>query len=173
MEETFTYQCSSCGQIHNSWPALTFNSPSFYHALSENEKQEIAELDSDFCIITHPDHTYRFIRCTFEQLVTDHCQNLEYGVWVSLSEESFQDYEDNFNNESHTGGYFGWLSNSIPDYIFKDSIPLNVTIQGGNLRPKIEPHSSFKHPFVHDFYNGITKAEAENRINNMLNPGKR
>jgi len=36
-------------------------------------------------------------------------------------------------------------------------------------RPFVYPHQSYDHPFVDDFYNGITKEEAEKRINRVLN----
>ena len=169
MKKTIKYFCSKCGQEHDSWPALTFNSPTSYYVLSENDKHEIAEIDSDFCVITHPDQTNRFIRCTLTQKIIDHCENLEYGLWVSLSEKSFQDYIDNFDNENHEVGYFGWLSNNIPDYTFNKSIPMNVYTRSGNQRPEIVPHDDFEHPFVIDYYNGITKAEAERRVSDMLN----
>jgi len=35
----------------------------------------------------------------------------------------------------------------------------------GNERPEIFPHEDFDHPFVKDYYSGISKKEAENRIN--------
>lgn len=38
----------------------------------------------------------------------------------------------------------------------------------GNDRPEIFPHEDFDHPFVKDYYEGITKAEAEKRINAIL-----
>jgi len=30
------------------------------------------------------------------------------------------------------------------------------------------PHEDFDHPFVYDYYNGISKEEAERRIHEML-----
>jgi hypothetical protein len=38
----------------------------------------------------------------------------------------------------------------------------------GNGRPEVFPHEDFDHPFVKDYYNGISKKEAENRINKMI-----
>jgi hypothetical protein len=163
------YTCSCCGKTHEEWPALTFDSPTNYNNLSAEEKTAIGEIDSDFCVIRHADQTDRFIRCTLTQKITDHCDTLEYGLWVSLSEKSFEDYSANFNNENHETGYFGWLSNNLPDYDFNKSIPTDVFTRTGNHRPDIVPHQDFDHPFVHDYYNGITKAEAERRINAMLN----
>lgn len=163
------YICSCCGKEHEGWPAITYSSPSNYRGLTQEEKQQLAELTSDFCIIKHPDQTDRFIRCILTQKVIDHCESLEYGLWVSLSEKSFEDYSKNFDNENHQATYFGWLSNDLPGYKFDESIPTTVYTRTGNERPEIIPHESFDHPFVHDYYNGITKTEAERRINNALN----
>ncbi len=168
MIEIIKYTCSRCGKEHEEWPALTYISPTNYNTLSDEDKQTIGELDDDFCIIRHKDQTDRFIRCTLTQKVVDHCENLEYGLWVSLSEKSFQDYSDNFKNQNHETKYFGWLCNDLPDYDFIESIPTTVFTRTGNQRPEIVPYENFDHPFVHDYYNGITKAEAEKRIKAML-----
>ncbi len=161
------YICSCCGKEHEGWPSLTYDSPSNYHYLSEDDKQKTGELDSDFCIIRYPDQTDRFIRCTLTQKVNDHCCDLDYGLWVSLSEKSFLDYSENFDNENHETTYFGWLSSDLPGYDFSESIPTNVVTRTGSQRPEIIPHESFDHPFVRDYYEGITKAEAERRIRSM------
>jgi len=168
MTEQIKYKCNSCGQEHEEWPALTFKSPDNYDALSKEDKENIAEIDPDFCIIKHDDETDRFIRCTLTQKVTDHCEDLDYGLWVSLSEKSFNDYSDNYKNENHEAKYFGWLCNDIPEYEFKEGIPTTVFTQLGNKRPIIVPHEDFDHPFVKDYHNGITKNEAEKRIKAML-----
>jgi hypothetical protein len=168
MPEPIKYKCSCCGEDHEEWPALSYISPASYNALSDSDKKELGDLSNDFCTIRHPEQTHRFIRCTLTQKVTDHCEDLEYGLWVSLSEKSFQDYRDNYNNENHETGYFGWLSNNLPDYNFDKSIPTNVFTRTGNQRPEIVPHNEFDHPFVYDYYNGITKAEAERRIKAMM-----
>ena len=169
MTEQIKYTCSCCAQEHFEFPALTFNSPDNYDTLSQQDKETIAEINSDFCVITHPDQTDKLIRSTLTQKVIDHCENLEYGLWVSLSEKSFNDYSDNFDNENHETKYFGWLCNDIPEYEFKESIPTTVFTRTGNQRPEIVPHEDFDHPFVKDYYNGITKGEAERRIKTMLN----
>ncbi|WP_423148126.1 DUF2199 domain-containing protein [Rubrolithibacter danxiaensis] len=168
MTERIKYTCSCCGQEHFEFPALTFKSPDNYDTLSHQDKEIIAEISSDFCVITHSDQTDRFIRCTLTQKVIDHCEDLEYGLWVSLSEKSFNDYSENFDNENHETKYFGWLCNDIPEYEFKESIPTTVFTRAGNQRPEIVPHEDFDHQFVKDYYNGITKDEAERRIKTML-----
>jgi hypothetical protein len=169
MADNNRYTCSCCGKAHEEWPALTYISPTNYNNLSEEDKATIGELDTDFCIIRYSDHTARFIRCTLTQKVIDHCEDLEYGLWVSLSEKSFQDYSANFLNENHLTQYFGWLSSDLPDYDFTQaSIPTTVLTRSGNSRPQIIPHKEFDHPFVKDYYLGITKNDAERRINDMI-----
>lgn len=168
MPESIKYICSICGKEHEDWPALSYQAPLYYDQLSDEEKLNNAELDADFCVIRDPDQTNRFIRGTLTQKVVDHCENLEYGLWVSLSEKSFDDYKNNFDN-NHEAGYFGWLSNNLPDYQFESSVPTNVITRPDGLRPEIIPHESFDHPFVRDYYNGITKAEAERRISAIFN----
>jgi hypothetical protein len=142
MSESSKYICSHCGKEHDDWPALAYSSPTNYDELSGEEKQNWGALDSDFCIISYPDQTDRFIRCTMTQKVLDHCEDLEYGLWVSLSETSFQDYSDNFNQENHETTYFGWLANVLPDYDFSVSIPTTVFTRKGNERPEIVPHET-------------------------------
>ncbi|WP_103072305.1 DUF2199 domain-containing protein [Aquimarina sediminis] len=161
-------KCSECGQVHSEWPALTFKSPSNYHNLSDNEKLDMGKLDSDFCEIHYEDQVDRFIRVTLTQKVNDACEILEYGLWVSLSEKSYSDYKENYNNTNHETGYFGWLCNTIPEYRDTSSIPCDVMTKRGNNRPEIFPHKDVDHPFVRDYYHGISKEEAENRINEMI-----
>jgi hypothetical protein len=169
MSDQTKYMCPDCGQVHDEWPALAFTSPASYDVLPENMKEEIGELTSDFCIVRNPEQTDRFIRGTLTIKVNDHCEDLEYGLWVSLSEKSFQDYSANFGNPDHEAKYFGWLSNDIPEYeIPEGSIPTTVFTRKDGLRPEIVPHEDFDHQLVRDYYEGITKAEAARRIQTML-----
>jgi len=168
MAKPVKYICDCCGKEHTDWPALAYDSPMYYAQLSEEDKQTIATLSSDFCTINHPEQTDRFVRCTLTQKVIDDCQTLEYGLWASLSEKSYQDYTANYNNDSHETTYFGWMSNELPGYIYDGSIPATVFTRTNGARPEIVPHDNFNHPFVNDYYNGITKAEAEKRIQAML-----
>lgn len=169
MTPPIKYTCSCCGKELEEWPALTYQSPMNYDTLSKEEKENIATLTTDFCTITYPDQTDRFIRCILIQKVKDSCQQVEYGIWVSLSEKNYTDYSQNFNNQHHQTTYFGWLCNDIPGYQFKESIPTTVHTSTGNQRPEIIPHQDYNHPFVKDYHNGITIAEAERRITEMIN----
>lgn len=159
------YTCSVCGQVHEGFPALAFDAPYFYHILSEEDKREIAELDDDFCIIRHPGQTDRFIRVVLTQRIIDFPETLEYGVWVSLSEKSFNDYKEHYNTNNHLTTYFGYLSNQLPGYEKTLSIRTNVQTATGDSRPEIFPHDDqMDNPFVKDYFDGISREEAEKRI---------
>lgn len=161
------FTCKCCGKEHDEWPAIAYSSPSPYLDLTE-EELEYSELTSDFCIIEYPEQTDRFIRVVFVQEVIDSCQDLDYGVWVTLSEKSFDEYVENYNNKEFEATYFGWFSNYLPDYEFTVNIPATVEVNNTIGRPLIYPHRDYEHQLVHDFYNGITKEEAEKRINTAL-----
>jgi hypothetical protein len=172
MSKNVTFTCPCCGKTHNEWPALAYVAPVHYHNLSEEQKRQQATLSEDFCVIRYPEETGRFVRCTLTQKVIDHCFNLEYGLWCSLSEKSYTDYSEHFGDEDHEASYFGWLSNDITGYSFEKSIPTMVKTRTGGQRPEIIPDPNFDHPFVRDYYNGISLEEAEKRIEAILDKAK-
>ncbi|MCW3106161.1 MAG: hypothetical protein JWQ09_667 [Segetibacter sp.] len=154
-----TYTCSSCGKQHEGLAAIAFDTPS----LSDEDKEKITELTSDFCVIQHEDQTDRYIRAVLFQKVIDHCEDLQYGIWVSLSEKSFNDYKANFHNNDHEAIYFGFLCNWITGYESTLSLHTNVELSKGGSRPQVIPHES-DHLFLKDYYNGISIEEAQRRI---------
>jgi hypothetical protein len=161
--------CSCCGKAHHEWPALVYSRPAYYDDLTEEGKNNFAELTSDYCVIKHEGQTDRFIRVTLTIPVNNSDQGLHYGLWVSLSEDSFYDYIEKFDEEEREGGYFGWISNNIIGYSDSLSIPTDVWLKPNGLRPEIVPHLDYDHPLVHDYYNGISRAVAEERIHKVLN----
>lgn len=161
------YICECCGEEKEDWPALAYPFPLFYSNLSE-EEQKNAELTSDLCIVENPEYAHYFIRAVMVQQVANSCQDVEYGIWVSLSEKSFNEYVENYDNKEFETEYFGWLSNYLPDYDFEENIPTTVVVNNSVGRPFVFPHQSLDHPFVHDFYNGISQEEAERRMDVVL-----
>lgn len=149
------YTCAKCGKEHEGWPAITFDSPFYYNELSDEDKNSIAKLSDDFCVIKHEDQTDRFIRAVIHQKVNGDCQTLDYGVWVSLSEKSYKDYLDNYENEKHEGTYFGYICNKLVGYADTLLIKANVILRG-KTRPEVIPHDDQQdNDFVRDYYKGI------------------
>jgi len=161
------YICPCCGEEKEDRPAIAYSAPYPYFSLSDEELED-SELSSDLCVIRYSDETCYFIRAVLVQKVNNDCQDLEYGVWVSLSEKSFENYVENYDDKAFDGGYFGWLANYLPDYEFSNSIPTDVVVNNKIGRPFIYPHESHEHPFVQDFYQGISKEEAERRVDFVL-----
>ncbi|KQT33084.1 hypothetical protein ASG22_17840 [Chryseobacterium sp. Leaf405] len=162
------YICQCCGGEKEDWPAIAYSAPYPYFHLTEEELKN-SELTSDLCIIRYSDETCYFVRTVLVQEVNESCQDLDYGIWVSLSEKSFNEYVENYDNKEFEGECFGWLASYFHNYDFNENIPTDVFINNKIGRPFVYPHESCDHPFVKDFYNGISKEEAEKRINKVLN----
>ena len=159
------FKCSKCGEEHEGWPAIAFDMPHYYHILSVQDKKEMATLDDDFCIINHGDQIDRFIRVVLFQKVKDSCQDLHYGLWVSVSEKTFNTYSEHFKQGTLEGSFFGYLCSNVPGYDNTLSIKTNVHVSKGVNRPEIVPHDDqMDIPFVKDYYEGISLEEAEQRI---------
>lgn len=163
------FKCTKCGKVHDELPALAFLSPDYYSYLSDEDKNNIAELTEDFCIIRHPEQTDRFIRTTMTFKIMDACENLDYGIWVSVCEKTFEEYKADFKNNIEGKTYFGRICNEIPEYK-ENTIGLHVDVKtrANGIRPEIIPHQS-EHDLIRDWEKGITISEAERRVENMMN----
>ena len=142
--------------MHDELPALSFLSPDYHNYLSEEDKKEIAELCEDVCIIRHPEQTDRFIRTTMTFQIIDTCEDLDYGIWVSVSKKTFDEYKSNLKNNIEGETYFGRICNEIPEY--KEStlgLHVNVVTKANEIRPEIIPHQS-EHGLIRNWEKGIT-----------------
>lgn len=165
-----TYFCETCNQEHESWPALTFNAPDFYVQLNEEEKRD-AVLSPDLCVVQKDGETYCFIRCVMFQKVNEHCQDLEYGLWVSVSGKSYKDYVQHFDNENHQVQYFGWLSNWLPEYEKFVWVKMHIAVNNANnQRPRafVQIVNDPDIPLVRDYFQGISKAGAQARVDKLM-----
>lgn len=161
------YKCAECGKMHEGWPAIAYITPHYYDILSDEDKElYVKELNDDFCVIEHEDQTDYFIRAILLLEVKGNCQPLNYGIWVSLSASSFEDYNEHFFTEDYDATYFGYISSNIPGYNNILHTKANVVYTGGRQRPEVIPHDNqTDNDFTLDYYNGITIKEAEKRIN--------
>lgn len=167
------YTCAQCGEGEphghgeNEWPALGFARPDAYVSLSEAEKESIAEASNDLCVIAYADQIDRFVRGTMSIPIIGEDRTLEYGPWTSVSEQSFEDYVDHYEDPDHHEHYFGWLATEIPGYEFPEPLALQV-ITRGLERPHLMPDPESDHPLARDVHHGITREEAELRIRSLL-----
>lgn len=160
-----TYVCTCCGETHEDWPAWGYNSPDCYFYLSDAEKTQFqAECDRNTCRIAYPEQTDYFIRTVLVLPVQGHDVTLEYGVWLSVSEQDYHDYRKHFNDDDHRAAYVGYLANALPDYPQVYDVIAKAHTQGGSLRPLLELKPDQDHPLVRDFYQGVPFAEAQERV---------
>lgn len=159
-EYTFNYYKRS----QNDWPSIICTYPSSYQNLSRVDKEFNTVLNSFICTIKYLKHTERFVRCTLSQKIIGQASDLQYEIWIALSEENFKDYTQNYNHEYKEKIYPGIISNDFLPYDNTKGIPVSVILKIGKLRPAIIPNHNVDHAFVMNFYTGITKLEAEDRI---------
>lgn len=162
------YTCPQCGAQHEELPAIGYNVPDMYDELTEEEQDEMGEANSDFCTINYPDgQTDYFIRTVLRIPVTDStCQTLDYGLWVSLSEEAFNDYKEHYNTTvDRAATYIGYICNMPPGYDDEVyDVEVDVEVGDDSNRPFIHPLKEQQHPLVQDAHKGITLKEAMRRV---------
>jgi len=163
MAAIFAFHCSCCGELHEGSPSFAFNAPDPYAWLTDEQKQDIAHLTDDVCVIRHEDRTDHFIRAVLEIPIVGIGEPFVWGVWVSASKESFERYVQTFDKPIEGDGFFGWLSNSIHLYPSDQTRPSDVYIQRGGLRPKLVLHTpkGRTDQLVIDQQTGITVERAQ------------
>jgi len=150
----------------NTLPTLSAPVPDQYLMLSDSQKQD-AILNSDYCIISHPNQTDYFIRTYLIQKLSDNSEVLEYGVWISISKENLNKYlEGNVNDQI----FPEYLCTQVFPYTDVYQIRMNIIISDSDQIPESVPQDGqMSKPFVKDYYDGITKKEALHRIKKVYN----
>ena len=163
MAAIFAFTCTCCGNVHEGSPSFAFEAPGQYSSLSEEQKKLMGKLSDDFCTITHEDGTDYFIRTVLEIPIHGVLEPFTWGVWVSLSEESFSRYVETYDRPVEGEGFFGWLCNRPSVYPHGGSLATDVVVQVGGLRPKLRLHhgSASDEQLVVDQQQGISIARAQ------------
>lgn len=127
--------------------------PALYYSIPDNERISRVELSSDQCII---DDQAFFVRGCLEIPVHDSTDPFVWGVWVSLSKNSFARTQELWTQEGREQEppYFGWLSTELP--IYPGTINLRTLVHTRPLgsRPFIELEPT-EHPLSIEQRQGI------------------
>lgn len=83
-----------------------------------------------------------------------------WGVWVSLSEQSFNHYVETWDEPDTSKGYFGWFCSELPYYESTYSLATDVNPHSEGSRPTLCLHET-EHELYHDFINGISIEKAQ------------
>jgi hypothetical protein len=100
-----------------------------------------------------------FIRGVLRIPVVDGDEDFAYGVWSSLSKDSFNRVNELWDDPARVDepAYFGWLSNSLPGYDETLNLPLDVITEALELRPALQLHDG-DHELIREQQEGITAA---------------
>lgn len=163
MAGIFAFKCSCCGEIHEGSPSFGLQAPDQYVSLSEEQKTRIATLSSDVCTIVHGGEADHFIRAMLEIPIVGVAEPFLWGVWVSLSEKSFNRYRETYESPVAGEGFFGWVCNEIKLYPYDKPRPSDVIVQPGRNRPKVVLHRADTEddPLVIDQTHGVSVARAQ------------
>lgn len=150
-----TWACSVCGLEHEGLPLdWAYDAPAYW----DGGRTEADWISTDVCVWTDDagSRCY-FIRGVLRLPIVGTDDGLRYGVWSSLSEESFERVVDLWEDQAriHEPPYFGWLSNSLPGYPETLNLPLDVATIAVDLRPALVLHDG-DHPLVREQRDGIT-----------------
>lgn len=153
MDHTWTCRC--CGKTFDTLPMdYGFTAPRNWFGLPEAERRTRATLTDDVCII---DETEHHVRGCLEIPVTDTSETLIWGVWVSVSKESYRYIVDRWTSPipEDEPPRFGWLCTWINGYPEPHQIRCHVFLRSGNLRPRIVLEST-DYPLAVEQHSGIT-----------------
>lgn len=149
------WRCAMCGEEHVGLPLdLAFDEPWYW----DGGRAEGDRLGADLCTWTDDDGvSCFFVRGVIELPIVENGETFAYGVWSSLSEQSFESVLDRWDEPvgEDDPTYFGWLSNSLPGYPETLNLPLDVVTRGARLRPAFFLHGG-DHPLIREQHEGIT-----------------
>lgn len=121
------FEGSICGEAHDL-ANISFGSdrPIQWELLSDGDRAK-SELTEEQCIIETQEGQHFFVRARLQIPIKSTDTSFTWGVWCSLSEQSFIEMSEQWENPEREslGPYFGWLSTKIPEYpdtmFFKDN----------------------------------------------------
>ena len=148
------WTCHTCGEEHEGLPLdWGFDEPAYW----DGGRSDDDTLTSDLCTWTDDAGTLNyFIRGVLHIPIVDAEETFRYGVWSSLSEQSFERVVELWDDPRRVHeSYFGWLSNSLPGYPETLNLPVDVVTAELNLRPAIVLHET-DHPLAREPREGIT-----------------
>ncbi len=162
----FEFKCATCGETHKGMPTFGSDKPLSYYKVPEKERESRCDCGTDDCVI---DENSFFIRGCIEIPVIDEEEPFVWGVWVSLSKESFEKWLGCFeeNKRSHVGPFFGWLNAWLKPYPDTINIKTQVHLRNDGIRPYIELEPT-EHPLAVEQRNGISKERVAELYSEMM-----
>jgi hypothetical protein len=143
-----------CSEWHEGVPGYSAEAPLFHSSVPSTERAVRCIVDSDTCVV---DQMIFFVRGCLEIPVQGERSPFIWGVWVSLSKNSFDQFVECFDAEkrSHIGPFFGWLSAELPLYPSTENLKVRAHLRDDGMRPYIELEPT-EHPLAVEQRCGMT-----------------
>jgi hypothetical protein len=156
----YVWTCGCCGKQFNTLP-LDFSSraPDQWFTIPEAERDSRGKLDSDICVIDGKDI---FVRGCLEIPIIGRDDKFIWGVWVSVSKESFDRILELWTAPviKNEPPRFGWLCNNISIYPQTMGLKTHLHLRGDGIRPSIELEPT-DHPLAIEQRQGILLERVE------------
>jgi hypothetical protein len=170
MPRTFEFRCHGCSEQHTGLPAWHFAEPAQLHNVPVDVRDARVDLTEDGCTI---DDREFYVKGLLEIPVRDTGDAFTWGVWLSLSERSFERYCVLFKDERRPAGesFFGWLCDRVPGY--PDTLLLKTRLHGREYpnRPLVELEPT-DHRLAVDQREGISAERAAAMAEQLLHPAE-
>lgn len=163
--------CHNCGQHHAELPmSFWADAPDLYYSVAPEERDSRCQITSDLCII---DGEHYFIRGCLEIPVVDGESPFVWGVWCSLSKESFKRIIESWEVEGRENDSpcFGWLWTTLPLHPETLHLKTYVHTRSRGVRPMVELEPT-DHPLAVEQRQGITMARVQEIASALLHSGE-
>jgi hypothetical protein len=156
---TLRYTCACCGKTFNGLPALAFSTPSNFPQMPLWRRLTLGSKMEDLYISSEQDA--RFVRCVLQIPILGTSETLDWGVWCSLSRDSFKRYRRTFRGraQSKLGSMSSWFSSHCPGYPETFGLTCKIIPQDERMRPLVELEAC-DHPLSVDQREGVTMERA-------------
>lgn len=144
------------------------DTPAAYDSIPTGERDLRCELTADFCVI---DNSEFFVRGCIELPVNDGPRPFVWGVWTSLSQESYQPLRDIWDTPGRESEppFFGWLCTMLPPYPDTFLLKTHVHTRPVGQRPFVELEPT-DHPLAVEQREGITMDRVREIAEALLHP---
>lgn len=151
------FECASCGKTHFGLMDLVISNPVGWPSELARDKfhnDGDFHLNDDFCVMNGTDF---YVRGNLRLPIKNgDGRSFGYGVWSSLSKESFKIYLDTIEDDQrdHLSPWFGWFSSKLNGYPETLHLKLHVKPQNDKIRPLFELEPT-DHPLAVEQREGI------------------
>jgi hypothetical protein len=132
----FRYKCSSCNELHDGLPDVTFARPEPFDQMSEIDRIERALINEDFCII---DGNRYFLRCIAEAPIAGYDEDFGWGLWAEVPWPGFKKVWEAYSYEEAPQELEvdGTIANTLQHYPETLGLACTVKLLDDGQRPHV------------------------------------